>query len=136
MFQWKNQIVLFIQNVEIVAKRAKVSIVLLLMFWRTQFFANSETLHKIVLRELSVLGDDVSKLSSVVTDEASVKAGKLSVHDSDMNFSHSFLFTEFDIDWHQHVLSLVIKQHISWRYLNTWGNYGSFLRTLLRELQF
>lgn len=98
--------------------------------------ANSETLHKIVLRELSVLGDDVSKLSSVVTDEASVKAGKLSVHDSDMNFSHSFLFTEFDIDWHQHVLSLVIKQHISWRYLNTWGNYGSFLRTLLRELQF
>lgn len=37
--------------------------------------ANSETLHKVILRELSVLGDDVSKLSSVVTDLANDMTG-------------------------------------------------------------
>lgn len=37
--------------------------------------ANSETLRKVILRELSVLGDDVSKLSSVVTDLANDMTG-------------------------------------------------------------
>lgn len=39
--------------------------------------ANSETLHEVVLRELSVLGDYVSKMSSIFTDGASVMTGKL-----------------------------------------------------------
>lgn len=35
------------------------------------------------------------------------------VPDSDMSFRHLFLFTAFNIDWDQHVLSVVINQHIS-----------------------
>lgn len=73
----KNQMVLFIQYVDIVTKRAEVSFFAVADVLEDSISANSETLHKVVLRELSVLGDDVSELSSVVTDGASVMTGKL-----------------------------------------------------------
>lgn len=69
--------VLFIQYVDIVTKRAEVSFFAVADVLEDSISANSETLHKVVLRELSVLGDDVSELSSVVTDGASVMTGKL-----------------------------------------------------------
>lgn len=53
-------------------KRAEVSFFAVADVLEDSISANSETLHKVVLRELSVLGDDVSELSSVVTDGASV----------------------------------------------------------------
>lgn len=56
---------LLIQYVVIVTKRAEVSFFDVL---EDSISANSETLHKVILRELSVLGDDVYKLSSVVID--------------------------------------------------------------------
>lgn len=136
MIQWKTD-GLFIQYVDFVTKRADVSFILLLMFWRTPYLQTVRHCTKLFWENWVFW---VMSLNCPVLLQMELGLRRVNwmacVHDSDMNFRHSFLFTAFDIDWQQHVLSFVIKQHISWRYLNTWGNCWSFLRTLLIELQF
>lgn len=66
---------LLIQYIVIVTKRALVYFFDVADVLDDSISANSETLHKVILRELSVLGDNVSKLSSVVTDLANDMTG-------------------------------------------------------------
>ena len=73
----KNQMVFFIQYVDATTKRTEVAFFAVADVLEESTSANSETLHKVVEKILSVLGDDVRKLSSAVTDGASVMTGKL-----------------------------------------------------------
>lgn len=66
---------LLIQYIVIVTKRALVYFFDVADVLDDSISANSETLHKVILREPSVLGDNVSKLSSVVTDLANDMTG-------------------------------------------------------------
>ncbi|KAK3107222.1 hypothetical protein FSP39_009772 [Pinctada imbricata] len=72
----KNQMVLFIQYVDAATKQTEVAFFAVADVLEESTSANSETLQKVVEKILSVLGDDKRKLSSVVTDGASVMTGK------------------------------------------------------------
>jgi hypothetical protein len=73
----KNQMVMFIQYVDATTKQAEVAFFAVADVLEDSTSANSETLYKVVKKILGALGDDMVKLSSVVTDGASVMTGKL-----------------------------------------------------------
>lgn len=104
---------LLIKYVVIVTKRAEVSFFDVADVLQDSISANNETLHTVILRELSVLGDDVSKLASVVKDHC---------------FCHRLALACVKLcDQTAYIKKVSKYRKPLWKYT---------LRTLLRELQF